>query len=155
MPMLTLTEHPLPLWLVLGADSPACIRDSGLPLPEVMRTAALANGFLARTGREEFLFATVQPPEPIGAHCWRYRRDDHVLALRGSGWRRVMAQVCHMDLTSFAASDWLFVSAAGISVWLFGLEDGLLIGCDPSLGNYLQHTLSEIVADLAHTTSQH
>lgn len=154
MSHLQLHEHPLPLWLLLGADSPARLTDLGLPLPDVMHTAKLADGFLARTGRDEFLLATEQPPEPVGAQCWRYRRGDRVLALRGPGWRAAMAQVCHMDLGGFGEGDWLFVSAAGISVWCLGLADGLLLGCDPSLGDYLQHTLAEVVADLGTTDSK-
>lgn len=147
---LQINEHPLPLWLLLGADSPACVTEGGLPLPEVMRTAALVDGFLARTGREEFLLATERPPEPAGSQCWRYRRGDRVLALQGPDWRRVMGQICHMDLAGFGEGDWLFASVAGVGAWCLGLADGLLIGCDPSLGDYLNHTLTEIVADLIH-----
>lgn len=147
MSALQLQPHPLPLWLLLGADSADLLRQHGLPVPEPMHSVALADGFVTRTGRAEFLIASDQPPQPAGGLTWRYRRGDRVLALRGPGWRAVMAQVCHMDLSGFGPGDWLYLSAAGISVWCLGLEDGLLLGCDPSLGDYLQHTLTGIVSD--------
>jgi hypothetical protein len=146
---LNLATHGLTLWQILGPDSPAAVQSAGLPMPDVMQAAALADGFVARTGREEFLIATAIPPRADdGASCWCYARDDRVLALTGTGWRRVMAQICHLDLRGFGAGDWQMAAAAGVNVWCLGLEDGLLLGCDPSLGHYLQQTLAAVVNDL-------
>jgi hypothetical protein len=146
---LTLATHPLTLWHLLGPDSLTAVQSAGLPMPDVMQAATLADGFVARTGREEFLIATAIPPRANGESCWCYARDDRVLALTGTDWRRVMAQLCHLDLRGFGAGDWQMAAAAGVNVWCLGLKDGLLLGCDPSLGHYLQQTLTQVVGDLA------
>lgn len=137
-----------PLWHLLGPGSPGAVQSAGLPLPEIMQAAALTDGFIARTGREEFLIAATTPPTADGLCCWCYGRDDRVLALTGPDWRRVMAQVCHADLRGFGPDDWQLLAAAGVNLWCLGIDEGLLLGCDPSLGHYLQQTLTEVVRDL-------
>lgn len=153
MPALALEPRQLDLCQLLGPDAPALVEAAGLPLPDVMCVATTDKGFIARTGRDEFLVHAggIQPAD--GAQCWRYPRADRVLALQGESWRAAMAQVCHKDFTAFGAGDWVMVAAAGISIWCLGLADGLLLGCDPSLGACLQQTLGEVVRDLNATLS--
>lgn len=143
-----LEARALPLWHILGPESPNAVQSAGLPLPEVMQAATLTDGFIARTGREEFLIATTTPPTANGTTCWCFGRDDRVLALSGPDWRDVMAQVCHMDLRNLGPGDWQMLAAAGVNLWCLGIDQGLLLGCDPSLGHYLQQTLTEVVRDL-------
>lgn len=144
----SLQSRVLPLWHLLGPGSPGAVQSAGLPLPEIMQARSLTDGFIARTGQEEFLIAATTPPTADGLCCWCYGRDDRVLALTGPDWRRVMAQVCHADLRGFVPDDWQLLAAAGVNLWCLGIDEGLLLGCDPSLGHYLQQTLTEVVHDL-------
>lgn len=149
---LTLELRELPLWQLLGPDAPELLTLTGHDLPAVMQAAATKAGFIARPGFDEFLIQASQPPViPEGQLCWLYSRADKMLALQGDGWLEVMAQVCHMDLNDIKKDDWVMVAAAGINVWCLGLEDGLLMGCDPSLGGYFSETLNTIVCEINET----
>jgi len=150
---LTLETRKLSLWQLLGPDAPELLKSNSLDLPEVMQATATATGFIARPGFDEFLIQTSQPPVTPEGLCWLYSRADKMLALQGEGWTEVMAQVCHMDLSDIKKDDWVMVTAAGINVWCLGLEDGLLMGCDPSLGGYFSDTLNTIVCEINETLS--
>lgn len=155
MTTLTLETRELSLWQLLGPDAPELLKSNGQFVPEVMQATATEAGFIARPGIDEFLIQTSQPPvtsEGLGL-CWLYSRADKMLALEGKGWLEVMAQVCHMDLSDIKKDDWVMLAAAGINVWCLGLEDGLLMGCDPSLGGYLSDTLNTIVCEINETLS--
>lgn len=146
--MLSLETRDIRLTQLLGPGAPYLLEEAGLPLPPVMAVHGMDEGFIARTGKDEFLFHG--PELPTGGHelAWSYPREDRVLALQGDAWREAMAQVCHWDFSRFNEGEWQMLAAAGITIWCLGLNNGLLLGCDPSLGDYLQETLAEIVNDL-------
>lgn len=133
------------LYLLTGPGAPGLLQDKGFSLPEMMQAIRLSEGFLARTGRDEFLLQSESPFTTELPDCWIYSRDDQVYNLQGEYWRAVMAYVCHMDLSRANTDDWLMLSVAGVSVWALVLDDGLRLGCDPSFAEYLQHTLTEVV----------
>ena len=136
--MLSLEARDIELTQLLGPGAPGLLEEAGLPLPPVMTVHVMDEGFIARTGKDEFL---IQGPDLSTAGrelAWTYPRGDRVLALQGDAWREAMAQIC----------EWQMLAAASITIWCLGSGDGLLLGCDPSLGDYLQGTLAEIVNDL-------
>lgn len=144
---LSLENRELTLWQVLGPDAPAVMQTADVLIPDVMSAVSDTKGFIARTGVDEFIIQSNELTLPEKKHCWVYRRADCTLALQGEGWREVMAQVCHQDFSDIEKDDWLMLSAAGINIWCLGLSEGLLIGCDPSLGDYFSETLDEIVGE--------
>ena len=151
MTSITLETREVSLWQLLGPDAPELLQSNGQVLPEVMQATATETGFIARLSVDEFLIQTNQTPVISEGLCWLYSRADKMLALQGEGWLEVMAQVCHMDLNDIKKDDWVMVAAAGINVWCLGLEDGLLMGCDPSLGGYFSEILNTIVCEINET----
>ena len=144
----SLESRELPLWQILGPDAPVLIEAENILFPEVMNAISTEQGFIARLGFDDFL---IQAEELILSEkmlCWVYPRADRIVALQGEHWREVMAQVCHQDFSNVGKDHWLMVSAAGINIWCLGLSDGLLMGCDPSLGNYFSETLNEIICEI-------
>ena len=117
MSRITLENPELTLWQVLGPAVPGLLKDSGISIPEVMTAITTDNGFVARLGQDEFLIQASQPPLAEQPLCWTYTRGDRVVALQGDAWRSVMAQICHMDFSTFHVGEWLMVAAAGINVW--------------------------------------
>lgn len=140
-----LQVEQLPLTLLVGSDAPEVLEANGYDLPGLMQLARLPDGFLVRTGKDEFLLQSSKPLNANLASCWVYPREDQTFVLQGEYWREVMAYICHLDLGHVKTDDWLMMSVAGINAWARVLEDGLLLGCDPSLGEYLHHTLNETV----------
>ncbi|MEJ2141399.1 MAG: hypothetical protein P8Y24_03425 [Gammaproteobacteria bacterium] len=140
-----LQVEQLPLTLLVGCDVPEVLQANGYDLPELMQVARLPDGFLVRTGKDEFLLQSSKPLVANLPSCWTYPRVDQAFVLQGEHWREVMAYICHMDMGQVKTDDWLMMSVAGVNAWARVLEEGLLLGCDPSLGEYLHHTLNETV----------
>jgi len=151
MDPLELETLNIPLLHLMGPVVPELLEQSGYVLPGVMSVKVMAKGFIARPGLNEFLISADDIGTPGHEQAWCYTRADTVLTLKGDGWRIAMSQICHMDLSRFKQGDWLMVSAAGINLWCIGLSNGLMLGCDPSLGTYLLETLTEIVSELNET----
>jgi len=145
---LSLEKRELTLWQVLGPDAPVAMEAADVFIPDVMNAVSNAQGFIARTGVDEFIVQINELTLSEQKLCWVYRRADCTLALQGESWREVMAEVCHQDFSDVGKDDWLMLSAAGINIWCMGLSDGLLIGCDPSVGEYFSKTLKEIVGEI-------
>jgi hypothetical protein len=146
--MLSLEARDIGLTQLLGPAAPELLEKSGLPLPAVMAVHVMDEGFIARTGQDEFLLHGSELSMAGQELAWSYPRGDRVLALQGDAWREAMAQICHWDFSGFSEGEWQMLAAAGITIWCLGSGNGLLLGCDPSLGDYLQETLQEIVSDL-------
>ena len=146
--MLSLEPRDIGLMHLLGPDAPELLEKAGLPLPPVMAVHMMDDGFIARTGQDEFLLHCPELSTEGQELAWSYARGDRVLALQGDAWREAMAQICHWDFSDFKEGEWQMLAAAGITIWCLGSGNGLLLGCDPSLGDYLQGTLTEIVNDL-------
>lgn len=151
MPVVTLEERELTLWHLLGPAMPEAMRAAGFSLPGAMTASTTDSGFIAQLGEDEFLLQAHRPPLTDQALGWVYARGDRVVALQGNGWRQVMAQVCPMDFSGTCEGDWVMAAAAGINVWCLGLPNGLLMGCDPSLGGYFYTMLSGIVQEVNET----
>lgn len=134
-----------PLTLLVGPDAPEVLQTSNFQLPGMMQVSRFDDGFLVRTGQDEFLLQSASPLLSSLPACWVYQRDDHMLALKGEYWQQVLAYVCHMDLSKVETDDWLMMSVAGVNCWALVTDKGLLLGCDPSVGEYLYHTLADTV----------
>jgi hypothetical protein len=150
-----LETRELTLWQLLGPGAPAALEDSGYVLPRVMAAVHHGSDLVARPGQDDFLLQAEGPPIAARAQCWIYPRGDRVLALRGARWREDMAQVCHLNFADVSGGDWRMLAAAGINIWCLGLADGLLIGCDPSLGDYFNTTLTSVVEQINATPASH
>ena len=154
--IVALEQPTLPLWHVLGAGAAATLQAVGLPLPaQDMEVRFQEPASVMRASAREYLVITPQAPiSPADQSCWVLRRNDHLLALRGLGWRAVMPWVCHFDFNALEAGHWLQVAMAGVDVWALQTDgDSLLIGCDPSYGAYLQTLLHQIIREHAVSTS--
>jgi sarcosine oxidase subunit gamma len=146
------THGGLDLQQIVGAGAEACLQRAGYPIPEVVLSAVSHGaGFVARTGRDEFLIAgdgSWQPP--ASSPPWCFQRSDHLIELSGNGWAHALAAVCPHDLRAMGGDAWLMATVAGVDGWLRTGPDpeaGLLIGCDPSYGHYLETTLREVVSE--------
>ena len=143
---------------VLGEGAAAHVRNQGYPLPAEQLTAVgHGNGFVAQTGGDEFLVADAGDwRSPGSPPPWSFRRCDHIVELMGADWADVLADLCPHDLRGLAPGTWLLVTIAGVDSWLFGPSQssgGVLLGCDPSYGHYLQTTLEQVAAETAALSS--
>lgn len=137
---------------IVGDGAEALVRDAGYPVPDAAQMALSHNhGFVARTARDEFLVADERAWQPApSAPPWCFRRSDQVVRLRGEGWASVLAALCPHDLRNVAPDTWIMATVAGVDVWLYspdGASGGVLVGCDPSYGDYMRSTLQEVAAD--------
>ncbi len=146
-------EHRLALHQLVGPGAGEALAGMGLPQP-AGELEALPNGtgFVARTGAREYLVAhgvgwapdNTMPP-------WCFERCDRLLRLQGKSWCEVMSELCTHDMRRMRPGDWFMGSAGGVDVWIYAQGDdedgGVLIGCDPSLGNYLRRVLDAVIAD--------
>lgn len=152
-------ETMLSIHQILGAGATQALEQEGLPVPEnELEAKAFEAGFLARTGKSEYLVASrTRRTLPASIPPWQFARSDRIFRLQGKGWCDVMAELCPLDLRRMEAEDWLMTTMAGVDVWLFASPDsegGVLIGCDPSLGEYLKTTLYEVVAEHEQSVNQ-
>lgn len=146
--MIELKPLNLPLLHIVGSAASRLLEPQSSHLPEKMAVTLLDDGFIARPGKNEYLISTRQPISSQLDDTWVFDRADTLLSLSGDNWQKAMTHICHMDMSAVGEGDWLVVSGAGINLWCIGQKNGLLIGCDPSLGNYFTHTLEEIVDEL-------
>ncbi len=142
----------LDLRQLVGAGAAACLQGAGYPIPEVVLSAVpCSGGFVARTGHDEFLVAADEAPQLSAASPpWCFQRSDHLIELTGPDWAQALTAVCPHDLRALGGDAWLMATVAGVDVWLRTGPDssgGLLIGCDPSYGHYLETTLREVVSE--------
>lgn len=145
MSQVSVQVEALPITMLVGSDVPELLQASDYPVPGIMQVARLPGGFIARTGKDEFLLQTEKSFVCEKQACWCYSREDRTFILKGALWREVMAYICHMDLSEVNKDDWLMMSVAGVNTWALVIEEGLLMGCDPSLGEYVASTLNETV----------
>ncbi|MGV6817237.1 MAG: hypothetical protein ACWA44_08230 [Thiotrichales bacterium] len=146
--MIELRTLKIPLRHIVGTAASHLLEQHFSLLPEKMSVTLLDDGFIARPGPNEYLISNTQPFSSQLDDAWVFDRADTLLSLSGGSWQKAMTHICHMDMSAVLEGDWLVVTGAGINLWCIGQDNGLLIGCDPSLGNYFTHTLKEIVDEL-------
>ncbi|MFV8835327.1 hypothetical protein [Aquisalimonas sp.] len=137
---------------LVGSGAPDVLRDAGLPVPETEQTALPCGaGLVAFTGRNDYLVVTADPwTPPAATPPWCLTRSDRVLCLSGGGWAHAMRQLCPHDLRQLPEGGWLAAAVAGVTAWLYrhpDRPDGILLGCDPSYGAYLDAMLTAVVRD--------
>ncbi|SEO71710.1 hypothetical protein [Aquisalimonas asiatica] len=137
---------------LVGSGAADALRDAGLPVPETEQTALpYGAGLVAFTGRNDYLVVTTDPwTPPDGTPPWCLTRSDRVLRLAGGDWDQAMRQLCPHDLRQLPEGGWLAAAVAGITAWLYrhpDHPDGILLGCDPSYGAYLDAMLTAVVRD--------
>lgn len=136
---------------LVGSGAADALREAGLPVPDREQTALPCGpGLVAFTGRNDYLVVTVDPWTPPAAPPWCLTRSDCVMRLTGDDWAQAMHQLCPHDLRQLPEGGWLAAAVAGITAWLYrhpDRPDGILLGCDPSYGAYLNAMLTAVVRD--------
>ena len=163
-------EHPLSAALCERTDlslwqlraAPDALADVGAPA-QLFAWQPRADGpdLVARTGVRECLLLeresstgqTSQKTLENGAAVC-FLRSDRIFQLSGADRFVLLSYLCAHDLSKEASRQFCFVSMAGVSVWVgIGYPDdgALLLGCDPSYGDYLAHTLNDFLAGIQAT----
>ena len=145
-------EHRLSLHQLVGPGAAEALARDGLPTPPgELEALPHEAGFVARTGAREYLVGHRlgwTPGESMPPWC--FERCDRVLRLQGESWCEVVSELCSHDMRRMGSGDWFMGSMAGVDAWLYVTgsdESGVLVGCDPSLGDYLRSVLDAVIAD--------
>jgi sarcosine oxidase subunit gamma len=126
----------------------------GIAVPQQPNTwLALADGSMVlRLGRGEYLLegAIAQQLEsPWQDGCpdlFRVPRYDAEFVLGGDQATALLQEICALDTRSQAMGNHVLMTlAAGISVTLIHTGDVYRLWCDATYGDYMQHTLQEIL----------
>ncbi len=86
----------------------------------------------------------------VGNGTWVFRREDHIFTFEGAGWRELLLAVCAYEFEQNKSSDFIMTNMAGINCWLalpHKENDPVIFGCDPSYGQYLKSTLTDVIAE--------
>ncbi|MFA9459546.1 hypothetical protein [Thiohalorhabdus methylotrophus] len=140
---------------VVGPGAERVLRMAGWPQPDAELTA-LSNerGLVARTGVNGYLLLRWDGEEPgLGKGAsppWVLTRSDRALWLLGDDPAGVLREVCEHDFRGFPLDGWLMTEVAGVAAWCArprSRPEGLLLGCDPSHGDYFRNTLQGVIDD--------
>jgi sarcosine oxidase subunit gamma len=143
-----------PTFGIKGKAAPAWLASQHIMLPEQPNTWRVMNdgSRILRLGRGEYL-ADGGVAEALGS-AWRdglpdlYRvpRYDASFVLSGDMAHKTLAEICAMDVRpEIIGNGVLLTLAAGISVILIQEDKTYRIWCDATYGEYLQHTLQELM----------
>ena len=163
-------REPAALLQIRGSGSLAALAAMNLEVPDAWftygSTASLDPqrlDFVARLGSRECLLYCDQDEQlanriaaTVVADTFVFPRDDTVLAIAGERWEEMMLQICSFDLGSSQPPQFVMASAAGISIWMRipAAGEPLLVGCDPSYGDYLVSTLEQIIQEFNYMCTQ-
>jgi sarcosine oxidase subunit gamma len=151
---LSLIEQAAPTFGIKGKASAAWLASQHIMLPEQPNTwRVLTDGSrILRLGRGEYLVdgsaagtldSAWQGGQP---DLYRVPRYDACFLLSGDMARKTLAEICALDVRpEIVGNGVLMTLAAGISVTLIQEAGTYRIWCDATYGEYLQHTLQELM----------
>ena len=111
-------------------------------------------GFLARLGDREFYIfgpaGTLPKKGSYGAETYVFQRSDAVFSFDGDGYLAFLRELCAYDFATSEPDEFILANLAGVSCW-FRVppkhSTQILMGCDPSYGNYMNETLTEVLSE--------
>jgi sarcosine oxidase subunit gamma len=137
-----------------GRAAAEWLTGQGLALPQQPNTwLALADGgMVLRLGRGEYLLEGPIAQQLEGAwqenqrDIFRVPRYDAEFVLTGDKAQMLLQEICALDTNPQAMEHKVLMTlAAGISVTLIYTGDAYRLWCDATYGDYMQHTLHEIL----------
>jgi hypothetical protein len=152
----------LSLIQVRGPKAAETVANNGIELQSdwFRHTPITGGGFAVQTGvREVFVLdmgaekvlRSASLHRAAGDGTWVFQREDHIFAFEGTGWRELLLAVCAYEFEQNRGGDFVMTILAGISCWLalpHQEDDPVVFGCDPSYGEYLKSTLTDVVAEM-------
>lgn len=111
-------------------------------------------GFLARLGNREFYIygpAGIRPDKKtFGTNTFVFPRSDAVFSLDGNDYAAFLRELCAYDFAASEPDEFILANMAGVSCWFRmppAQSTPLLMGCDPSYGDYMTETLTRTLSD--------
>ena len=123
------------------------------------RYTEIPDGFLARLGvREFYIFG--RPGTSVSAglsveNVYCFPRNDAVFAIRGHRRIDFLRELCAFDFAASGGDELILANMAGVSCWfkMPATDDAdLLVGSDPSYGDYMADTLNCTLAEFVSAT---
>lgn len=142
-----LERHSLEHLMVLrGKNLSGLLQNLEGSVPSLFHYQKLDNkGFIANLGAEEFLINHAGfNRDQLEPQQYAFQRGDVVISISGK-WQELLSEVCIYDFRQARPGEFLMVLIAGVSVWMLIPEatEALIIGCDPTYGDYLFETLEK------------
>lgn len=150
---------------VKGPQAATWLASHGVVIPTDPNTWVLSdNAIVMRLGSSEFLIedqidgkacAKLEADHLRRSGVYKVPRADAAYTLAGSDVRKLLAEICALDLREHALAEnaVIMTQVAGISATLLrhdmNNETVYKIWCDGTYGVYMQHILSEIVQESA------
>ena len=110
--------------------------------------------FLARLGDREFYVfgpaGTLPRKVSYGPETYVFQRSDAVFAFDGDGYLAFLCELCAYDFSISERDEFILTNLAGVSCWIRmppKSSTQVLMGCDPSYGNYMNETLTEVLRE--------
>lgn len=110
--------------------------------------------FLARLGDREFYVfgpaGTLPGTASYGLETYVFQRSDAVFSFDGDGYLAFLRELCAYDFATSEPDEFILANLAGVSCWIRvppKRSTQVLMGCDPSYGNYMDETLTEVLRE--------
>ncbi len=148
---------PLRKKLIVGRGCDSWLSSNALPNPRLMQRLTAEGCWVARIGAQQVLAggdinaaaANRLALDAATLPCMVQNYDAAEIAFGGVSAAPLLAELCALDLTQFAADAWIPTLFAGVEVGLYREPAGsrYRVVCAPADGPYLFTTLAELTRE--------